>query len=82
MRRAEQGVRARDVGHDLLDLRFRVAQALERFRHRLVDDLEVATAGQLLELHQRKIRSIPVVSQSIKRPIVPVGASTVACALR
>ena len=35
-----------------------------------------------LNLMSAKSGSTPVVSQSISRPMVPVGASTVACALR
>jgi hypothetical protein len=50
--------------------------------NRQVDDLEVAAAGELLELHEREVGLTPVVSQSITRPIVPVGAMTVTWALR
>ena len=35
-----------------------------------------------LNLTSEKSGSMPVVSQSIRNEIVPVGASTVACALR
>jgi hypothetical protein len=35
-----------------------------------------------LNFTSAKSGSMPVVSQSITRPIVPVGAITVACALR
>ena len=34
----------------------RIAEHAQRFRHRAVDDLEVAAAGELLELHQREVR--------------------------
>ena len=34
----------------------RVAQRFKGRRHRAVDDLEVAAAGELLELHQREVR--------------------------
>ena len=47
---------AHGIGDDLLDLLGVVAQRAERFRHRLVDDLEVAAASELLELHQREVR--------------------------
>ena len=33
----------------------RVAERSERLGHRLVDDLEVAAAGELLELHEREV---------------------------
>ena len=33
-----------------------VAEHAQRFRHGAVDDLEVAAAGELLELHQREVR--------------------------
>ena len=35
-----------------------------------------------LNLTSEKSGSMPVVSQSMRKEIVPVGASTVACALR
>ena len=35
-----------------------------------------------LNLTSEKSGSMPVVSQSIMKPMVPVGASTLACALR
>ena len=43
------------VGLDLGDLGFAVAEGAQRVRHRAVDDLEVAAAGELLELHQREV---------------------------
>ena len=43
------------VGDDVVDLARRVAEVGERPRDRLVDDLEVAAAGELLELHQREV---------------------------
>ena len=45
-----------DVGHDRFDLLGRVAQRPQRQRHRLVDDLQHAAAGQLLVLHQGDVR--------------------------
>ena len=33
-----------------------IAEHAQRLRHRVVDDLEVAAAGELLELHQREVR--------------------------
>ena len=44
------------VGLDLGDRRFAIAERTQRFRHGAVDDLEIAAAGELLELHQREIR--------------------------
>ena len=43
------------VGLDLGDLRLAVAERAQRIGHRAVDDLEVAAAGELLELHQREV---------------------------
>ena len=43
------------IGHDLGDLALAVAEHAQRLRHGAVDDLEVAAAGELLELHQREI---------------------------
>ena len=53
--RALQGAMADGVADDLLDLRLAVAQGLERQRHHAVDDLEIAAAGELLELDQREV---------------------------
>ena len=44
------------VGLDLRDLAFAIAERAQRRGHRLVDDLPVAAAGELLEFHQREIR--------------------------
>jgi hypothetical protein len=52
VRSAEQGVRARDVRDDFCGLRLGIAETPERERHRLIDDLEVAAARELLELDQ------------------------------
>ena len=43
------------IGLDLGDLAFGVAERAQRLRHGAVDDLEVAAAGELLELHQREV---------------------------
>ena len=43
------------VGLDLRDLGLAVAERAQGLRHGLVDDLEVAAAGELLELHQREV---------------------------
>ena len=43
------------MGHDLDDLTRGIAKRLQRGGHRLVDDLEIAAARQLLELDQREI---------------------------
>jgi hypothetical protein len=47
---------AHHVTHDLGDLLLVVTQRRQRRPERLVGDLEVAAAGQLLELHQREVR--------------------------
>ena len=54
-RRAVQGSVAHRVADDLLDLLFGVTQPGERQRHRAVDDLEIAAAGQGLELDQGEV---------------------------
>ena len=43
------------INLDLGDLGFAVAERAQGLRHRAVDDLPVAAAGQLLELHQREV---------------------------
>ncbi len=43
------------VSLDLGDLAVAVAERAQRRRHRAVDDLEIAAAGELLELHQREV---------------------------
>src|SRR5262245_39044312 len=43
------------VNHNFRDLSLRIAKYAKGRRHRAVDDLEVATAGELLELHQREV---------------------------
>jgi hypothetical protein len=43
------------ISDDLGDLAVVIAEHAQRFRHRAVDDLEVAAAGKLLELHQREV---------------------------
>ena len=57
--RVRQRTRADCVSDDVVDLIAAVTEVLQRQRHRLVDDLEVAAAGELLELHQRKVRLDP-----------------------
>ena len=54
-RLAERAVADR-VDLDLGDLVLLVAERAERLRHGAVDDLEVAAAGELLELDQREVR--------------------------
>ena len=53
--RLRQPAVADGVGLDLGDVGFRIAERAQRLRHRAVDDLEVAAAGQLLELDQREV---------------------------
>mmetsp|Transcript_22711 Transcript_22711/g.37493 ORF Transcript_22711/g.37493 Transcript_22711/m.37493 type:complete len:741 (+) Transcript_22711:830-3052(+) len=47
------------IADDFLDLGRAIAEVFQRCGHRAVDDLEIATTGQLLELHQRKVRLDP-----------------------
>ena len=53
------GLRERAVADridlDLGDLGFAVAERAQGFGHRAVDDLPIAAAGELLELHQREV---------------------------
>ncbi len=44
------------IGFDFSNLAFRITERAECFRYSAIDDLEVTTASELLELHQRKIR--------------------------
>ena len=53
-RLAERTV-ADGIDDDLGDLGFAIAEDAQRFRHGAVDDLEIAAAGKLLELHQREV---------------------------
>ena len=46
----------RQVANDVVDVALGVAQPREGGRHRSVDDLEIAAAGQLLELDQGEVR--------------------------
>ena len=43
------------ISLDLGDLGLAVAERAQGLRHGLVDDLEVAAAGELLEFHQREV---------------------------
>ena len=54
-RRLGQRAVADRIGLDLRDLGLAVAERAQGLGHGLVDDLEVAAAGQLLELHQREV---------------------------
>ncbi|MEZ4571672.1 MAG: hypothetical protein R2849_15325 [Thermomicrobiales bacterium] len=77
MRRAVERQGAEDVGDDVLDLLVAIAEGGQGGPDRLVGDLEAAAAGQLRTSPARSRSLTPVVSQSISRPIVPVGASSV-----
>ena len=69
--RADDRVLLGDVGVDLFDLGLRVAERLQRQRHRAVDDRHRAAADQLLELDQREVRLDPgrvAVHQEADRP--------------
>jgi len=59
-----------------------IAELDERLRNCVVDNLDNAAATSFLYFTSARSGSIPVVSQSIMKPMVPVGASTVVCALR
>ena len=52
VRSTQQGVGTDDIVDDVLDLIALIAERRESRSNRLVDDLEVPAAGQLLELHQ------------------------------
>ena len=58
-RSADDGVPIVDEGDDLVDLRRRVAELLERLRDGLVDDRDVAAADQLLRFDEREVRFHP-----------------------
>ena len=81
--RADDRALLGDVGVDLLDLRLGVAErrAAPAAPMRLTIVICPPPTSSL-NLTSEKSGSIPVVSQSIRKLIVPVGASTVACALR
>ena len=55
VRRALERVRALGERLDRRDLLVAVAETAQRRFDRLVDDLEVAAAGELLELHEREV---------------------------
>ena len=55
-RRVRQRAVADRIGLDLGNIGFAVAERAQCGGHRLVDDLEVAAAGELLEFDQREIR--------------------------
>ncbi len=54
-RRADDRVAVGDVGDDRLALGLRVAEHLERQRHRAVDDRELAAADEALGLDEREV---------------------------
>ena len=54
-RRIADGAMTHGIGDDLFDLRRAIAQFRQCGRHRLVDDLEITTPRQLLELHEGKV---------------------------
>src|SRR5262249_17867322 len=56
VRRALDGVALVDVLDDVPGLALGIAELAERMRNRVVDDLEEATADQLLVLDQRQVR--------------------------
>ena len=71
-----------DVLGDGLDLVVAVREVLERLVIVLLTILIMPPPTRRLYLMSAMSGSMPVVSQSIMKPIVPVGASTVACAFR
>jgi hypothetical protein len=56
VRCADNGLVLVDVSDDVVDLGCVVPETLQGTGHGLVDDLHVATAYQLLELHEAKVR--------------------------
>ena len=72
-----------DVGLDLLDLGAPSSRASRSAIGTVRLTIVICPPPtSSLNLTSEKSGSIPVVSQSIRKQIVPVGASTVACALR
>ena len=53
--RALERAVADGIADHVLDLGLAIAQGAERLRHRVVDDPEIAAAGERLELHQREV---------------------------
>ena len=82
VRRAFDGAGGVYVGDDRVGLLVRVAELEQGAGHRVVHDLDHASATSFLYLIRARSGSMPVVSQSIKKPIVPVGARTVTWLLR
>jgi hypothetical protein len=71
-----------DVVDDRLDLRRRVAELASAIGTVWLTIFISPPPTSFLYLTSAMSGSTPVVSQSIMKPMVPVGASTVACALR
>ena len=82
-RRADDRAVLVDVGLDLLDLLRRRSRASCSASGTVRLTIVICPPPtSSLNLTSEKSGSMPVVSQSIRKEIVPVGASTVACALR
>ena len=82
MRRAFDGAGGIDVLDDGADLVGGVAQLDQRVRHGLFTILMTPPPTSFLYFTSARSGSMPVVSQSIMKPMVPVGAITVVWALR
>ena len=69
-----RGEGSHHVPENIFDLLVAVPEIFQGGTDRLVGDLKISPPASFLNLTRAKSRSIPVVSQSINRPMVPVGA--------
>ncbi len=81
-RRVADGAVTDGIGDDLFDLGRAVAQLFKAAGTDWLMILKYPPPASFLNFTSAKSGSIPVVSQSITRPMVPVGAITETCALR
>ena len=82
MGRAFDGAGRVDVADDGVGLLVRVGKLEQRRRDRLLTILIMPPPTSFLYFTSARSGSMPVVSQSIMKPMVPVGARTVTWALR
>ena len=82
VRRAFDGAGGVDVADDGVGLLVRVAELEQRRGHGLFTILIMPPPTSFLYFTSARSGSMPVVSQSIMKPMVPVGARTVTCELR